>query len=167
MVDLRGSGSDAAEEPRDELLREIILDHYLNPEGREPLHRTDAEWHGRNPLCGDEVTVRLQLGGGRVEGIQVVGHGCTISMASASILASLVRGRSVTEARRVLGALRSILRGEEPPKGLEIGDLWALRGLRELPVRIKCALLPWTTFEEALEHGGVAGSLEVGGGQDG
>lgn len=135
--------------------REVILDHYLNPSGQEPVDGAQVEWWGRNPLCGDEVTVRVRLDGNRIAGLQVVGRGCSISVASGSILASELKGRTVAEAMRLLRGLKAMLRGEPLPEDLEVGDLKALRGLKDLPVRVKCALLPWTTFEEGMDRAGV------------
>ncbi len=148
LPDARGDG---------ESDREVILDHYLNPAGQEPVDGAQVEWWGRNPLCGDEVTVRVRLEGERIAGLQVVGRGCSISVASGSILASELKGRTVPEAMRLLRGLKAMLRGEDLPDDLDLGDLKALRGLKDLPVRVKCALLPWTTFEEGMERAGAAG----------
>ncbi len=135
--------------------REVILDHYLHPSGQEPVDGAQVEWWGRNPLCGDEVTVRARLDGERIGGLQVLGRGCSVSVASGSILASELKGRTIAEAFRLLRGLKALLRGEPLPGDLDLGDLKALRGLKDLPVRVKCALLPWTTFEEGMERAGV------------
>ncbi len=142
--------------PDDELFREVVLDHYLHPAGREPIDGPSVEWHGKNPLCGDEVTLRLHTEDGRIEGLQVVGHGCSISVASGSMLAERLRGRTLDEARRLLRGVKAMFRGEPLPADLDLGDLNALRGVKDLPVRVKCALLAWTTLEEALEPRGPA-----------
>ncbi len=135
--------------------REIIMDHYLHPAGQEPVEGAQVEWWGRNPLCGDEVSVRVRLDEGRISGLQVIGRGCSVSVASGSILASELKGRTLDEAFRLLRGLKAMLRGEPLPKDMDLGDLKALRGLKDLPVRVKCALLPWTTFEEGMERAGV------------
>ncbi len=135
--------------------REVILDHYLHPSGQDPVDGAQVEWWGRNPLCGDEVVVRTRLDGERIAGLQVLGRGCSVSVASGSILASELKGRTVVEAVRLLRGLKAMLRGEPLPGDLDLGDLTALRGLKDLPVRVKCALLPWTTFEEGMERAGV------------
>ncbi len=142
----------ASREPDDELYREVVLDHYLHPAGRDPLPDAQIEWSGKNPLCGDEVTLRLKVINERIEGIQVLGHGCSVSVASGSMLASQLKGRTVDEGRRLLRGLKAMLKGEPLPADLDMGDLVALEGLKNLPVRVKCALLPWTTFEEGIGH---------------
>lgn len=135
--------------------REVLLDHYLHPSGQDPVDGAQVEWWGRNPLCGDEVVVRARLEGERISGLQVLGRGCSVSVASGSILASQLKGRTLIEAFRLLRGLKALLRGEPLPGDLDLGDLTALRGLKDLPVRVKCALLPWTTFEEGMERAGV------------
>ncbi|MBM4397305.1 MAG: SUF system NifU family Fe-S cluster assembly protein [Deltaproteobacteria bacterium] len=150
----RGGGNAAArgraEEWGSDLDREVVLDHYLRPAGRDPVDDCQVEWEGRNPLCGDEVTVRVRLDGDRIAGLQVVGHGCSVSVASGSMLASELKGRTLPDAYRLLRGLKAMLRNEALPDDLDLGDLKALEGIRELPVRVKCALLPWTTFEEGM-----------------
>ena len=139
----------------DALYREVVLDHHRHPRGREPLERVDAHSHGVNPSCGDDVTVELALRGGLVTGVCVRGHGCAISTASGSILAELLdEGGTVEDARRLAAVLRALMRGEALPVGEDLGDLEALAGVRKFPVRIKCALLPWITLEQALDGGG-------------
>lgn len=141
----------------DGLMREVVMDHYLHPAGREPVDGAQVEWTGKNPLCGDEVTLRLRLDGERIAGIQVLGHGCSISVASGSMLAVRLKGRTLPEARALLAGTKAMLRGEPLPAGLDLGDVEVLQGVRDLPVRVKCALLPWTTLEESLAHGGTQG----------
>jgi nitrogen fixation NifU-like protein len=141
-----------SQEPDDDLFREVVLDHYLHPAGREPVDHPQVEWHGKNPLCGDEVTLRLRLDADRIVGLQVTGHGCSISVASGSMLASALKGRTLDEARRLLRGMKSMFKGEPLPADLDLGDLEALQGVKDLPVRVKCALLPWTTFEEGIDH---------------
>ena len=137
----------------DELYKEIILEHYRHPYGRVPLERVDYHAEGMNPLCGDEVNLSLQLKDGRVEKVHIEGHGCSISVASGSMLASLLEGKSVNEAKELSELLKSIMHDKVSDNDLEkidIGDLESLAGVKKFPVRIKCALLPWMTFEEAL-----------------
>ncbi len=138
--------------PDDDLFREVVMDHYLHPAGREPVEGAQVEWFGRNPLCGDEVTVRLRLKDDRIDGLQVTGHGCSVSVASGSMLASELKGRTMDEANRLLRGLRAMFKSEPLPPDLDLGDMKALEGIRDLPVRVKCALLPWTTFEEGVRN---------------
>ncbi len=136
----------------DALYREVILDHHRRPHAAEPLPDPDTEAAGKNPSCGDEVTLQLKWDGDRIADVAVVTDGCAISRASGSILADLVRGRTREEARRLAEAFRAVMhddRGELPDE-LDPGDLEVLTGVRRFPVRVKCALLPWITLLEAL-----------------
>lgn len=134
----------------DELYRDLILDHYRSPRGAKPLARADVTEEGYNPLCGDEVTLELELADGTIRDVSVRGRGCSISVASGSLLAEQLRGRPVEEARRLFAAFKAMLQGDAEPDEDALGDLAALGGVRKFPVRIKCALLPWTTLEQAL-----------------
>ena len=151
----------------DNLYREVVLDHYRNPRGKGTLPTPPAEKaEGYNPYCGDEVTVYLEEQDGTVR-LAWEGVGCSISQASASMMARGVTGKSPDEARQLLLRFREMLdlHGEkltdEPvesaggldrSKQAELGDLMALEGVVKLPVRLKCALLPWTTMAEALDR---------------
>lgn len=137
----------------DGLMREVVMDHYMAPAGRDPIEGAQVEWSGKNPLCGDEVTLRMRLEDDRIAGLQVLGRGCSISVASGSMLAVRLKGRTLDEARALLAATKAMLRGEPLPAGLDLGDVEVLKGIKDLPVRVKCALLPWTTLEEGLAHG--------------
>ncbi len=134
----------------DDLYKEIILEHYRKPHGREPLEKIDYQAEGMNPLCGDEVKLCLQLQNERIVKVHLEGHGCSISVASGSMLAQMLEGKTITEAQEITKHLKNIMHGRTNGKTIDIGDLEALEGVKKFPVRIKCALLPWTTFEEAL-----------------
>jgi nitrogen fixation NifU-like protein len=136
----------------DELYREVILDHHRSPRKAEPLAAADAEAAGKNPSCGDEVTLQLAFDGEKISGISVQSHGCAIATASGSILGELVAGRTLVEAGRLARAFKQVMRDEdgELPDDLDPGDLEVLTGVRKFPVRVKCALLPWITLMEAL-----------------
>jgi len=136
------------------LYRDVVMDHYRTPRGRAEVASPDVSHDGANPLCGDEVTVALKFEGDRIGKLQVKGRGCSISMASGSMMAELLQGRTVEEAKKTANAFRGLMHGDPWPAGVEQGDLDALEGVRKFPVRVKCAMLPWTTLEEALEaHG--------------
>lgn len=151
----------------DNLYREVVLDHYRNPRGKGTLPTPPAEKaEGYNPYCGDEVTVYLEEHDGTVR-LAWEGVGCSISQASASMMARGVAGKSPEEARHLLMRFREMLdlHGEklaetdteaavalDRAKQAELGDLMALEGVVKLPVRLKCALLPWTTLTEALDR---------------
>jgi nitrogen fixation NifU-like protein len=143
-------------EALDELYRDIIMDHYRYPRGRKKLPEADIRSNGENPVCGDEIEVALKINDNRIEDIGVECVGCAISVASGSMLADIIKGKTIAEVKVISAAVKAILKGEPPPTEIELGDLEALSGVRNFPVRIKCALLAWTTLIDAIE------SLEVG-----
>lgn len=141
-----------------DLYQELILEHYKRPVGaglREPF---EAESHHVNPTCGDEVTLRVHLAGSgddtAVEDVSYDAMGCSISVASASMLAELVTGGSVAHARDTFESMRTMLtsKGEDPGDEDVIGDGVALAGVAKYPARVKCALLPWMAFTDALHQ---------------
>lgn len=133
-----------------DLYKEIILEHYRSPYGRIPVEKTDYFAEGVNPLCGDEVKLSLELNGKNIKRVHIDGHGCSISVASGSMLAQILEGRTIEEAKEVSRYLKNIMHDKVNGKEKDIGDLEALFGVKKFPVRIKCALLAWTTLEEAL-----------------
>ena len=137
--------------PLDEIYRDVVLDHYRSPRGRKQLEAPDACAEGKNPLCGDEVEIELIWDGDTIRDVAVRGHGCSISVASGSMLAELLPGKTRQEAEELMAAFKSMMHGESLPDGVDIGDLDALEGVSKFPVRIKCALLAWTTLRDALE----------------
>ena len=136
----------------DALYRDLILDHYRAPHGRQPLAREDVVTEGMNPICGDEVDVALQEDGGRLTGVRVASRGCAISVSSGSMLHDIVAGLTPDEARRRIAAVKATFQGAEVPSDVDLGDFDALEGVKQFPVRIKCALLPWTTLDQALRE---------------
>lgn len=135
----------------DDLYREVILEHHRHPHGGTPLAHADAEAAGKNPSCGDEVSLALTCDGDRITDVSVATDGCAIATASGSILADLVVGRTVGEARELAAAFRASMHDDrEIPDSLDPGDLEALTGVRRFPLRVKCALLPWITLLEAV-----------------
>jgi nitrogen fixation protein NifU and related proteins len=136
----------------DTLYQEIILDHYKRPKGRGLREPYDAESHQVNPTCGDEVTVRVRLAGSRIDDLSYTGMGCSISQAAASVLYEQVCGRGVSEALAVTDAFSEVMtgRGEVEPDENVLGDGVAFAGVAKYPARVKCALLPWMAFKDAL-----------------
>lgn len=133
----------------DDLYREIILDHYRNPRRKRSVEPADMTVEASNPLCGDEVTLTLKVRDGAVEDVGFVGRGCSISQASASMMCEEVAGRS-REAAAALGhRFKEMLMAGATPE--DLGDLEALQGVRQYPVRIKCAVLPWNALLRGLE----------------
>jgi len=133
-----------------ELYQEIIRDHYKNPRNKKPLSHLKAF---ENPSCGDSVTVEIDADGEHVRTVYFDGSGCSISMCSASMMSDLLTGKTVAEAKRLVGEFLSVLRGEESAEILDDwGDIAALKGVIDLPVRVKCATLAWHAVEQALEN---------------
>lgn len=135
-----------------ELYRETILDHYQSPRGRSTLEHPTARAEGKNPLCGDEITLAIACANGVVENVAWDGVGCSISMASASMLAQELKGKSLESAQKIISAFFTMMQSKSTPDADLLGDLEVLEGVRKFPVRIKCALLPWTTLQEALKQ---------------
>ncbi len=153
----------------EDLYREIILDHYRSPRNRgelavPPAHKTD----GFNPLCGDEVSVFLDVDEAThtVRDIKISGQGCSISQASTSMMSAAVKGQPVAEARRLIRAFKALMSIHESKlegdgdgsdlaadlEGVSLGDLEALQGVVKFPVRIKCATLAWNTLQQGLDE---------------
>ena len=135
----------------DTLYREVVLDHYRSPRGRDEIAAPDVQHDGFNPVCGDEVHLALEMDDGRVRQVEIKSRGCAISVASGSMLAEILPGMTGEEIERMAEVFRRLIHGEEPPAGMDLGDLEALKGVAKFPVRVKCALLPWMTLKEALK----------------
>jgi len=138
----------------DELYQEIILDHHRNPRHRDGCVGCTLSVHQDNPLCGDEITLGLEIEDGVIVRAGYEGQGCSISTASASMMAESVKGQPVARARALFEMMRRMMHGESPDE--DLGDLMALGGVARFPVRVKCALLPWTALNEALDKEGDA-----------
>ena len=147
----------------EDLYREIILDHYRTPRNRGELPTPPAVVaQGHNPLCGDEITVYLQLDGDTVSDVKVGGQGCSISQSSASMMSQAIKGRSVDEVRALVRRFKGMMSIEDadgngdgdgaPATDVSLGDLEALQGVVKFPVRIKCATLAWNTLLDALDR---------------
>ena len=138
-----------AEASVEELYREVILEHYRNPRNRGQLEGPDVRTVDlQNPTCGDEVHLSLRVQGGTVQDIRFTGRGCSISMASASLMTEAVRGRTVEEALLLSRDVKAMLQGRAPAE--DLGDLEALSGVSRFPVRVKCATLAWNALLRAL-----------------
>ena len=137
----------------EELYKEVILDHYKNPRNKRALPGQSLSCSKNNPLCGDEITVHAHLDDGRVAEVTFEGQGCSISMASASMMTEAVTGKTVDQAAGLVTDFRSMMAGELQPEEDAFGDLVALKGVVKYPVRIKCAVLAWDVLQEALAGG--------------
>jgi len=142
----------------EELYKEVILDHYKNPRNKRDLPGAELSCRKNNPLCGDEITIHARVGDGKVAEVTFEGSGCSISQASASMLTESVSGMTVEEAEERAAEFRGMMEGKVEPDEDALGDLVALKGVVKYPVRIKCAVLAWDVFQEALAGSGTAGA---------
>lgn len=136
----------------DALYREVILDHHRSPRNYGKLEDATAHLEGYNPLCGDRVEIAVKVSGQKLEECRFSGEGCSICMSSASMMTEEVIGKSIEKVIETIEGFRALMKGEECPLAVE-GDLESLVGVRNFPVRIKCALLPWTTLNDCLRQG--------------
>jgi nitrogen fixation NifU-like protein len=140
----------------EDLYREIILDHYRSPRNRGELPPPANKAEGHNPLCGDEITVFVQVDGDVVSDVKVSGQGCSISQSSASMMSQAIKGKSLDEVHALVHRFKVMMSIEEDADdaaqpAVKLGDLEALQGVVKFPVRIKCATLAWNTLVEALD----------------
>ena len=135
-----------------DLYSEILLDHYRLPRNKGRIEHPTLTVEGQNPLCGDELALDLEFDGDRLRNVTFSGKGCAISLASASMLTELLKGKTLPEIEEWIARFREFIRTGHAPNGADMGDLSALAGVSQLPVRVKCATLPWTTLEEGLKR---------------
>lgn len=134
-----------------ELYQEVILDHNRNPRNRGRIAEPTNEAEGYNPLCGDQIDLTATVEGGRVTDLKFEGHGCAISTASASMMTEAIVGKTLEEAEAIFREFQEMVTETgEPGDHSALGDLEVLAGVREHPVRIKCATLAWHTLHSAL-----------------
>jgi nitrogen fixation protein NifU and related proteins len=140
----------------DDLYMEIILDHYRAPRNRAPeLEPHDVHVHHSNPLCGDELDLRLRVDATdaehpKIDALVYDGDGCSISMASASVMTEAVAGRDLADADDLAEAFRLMLHGEGVKREDDLLDGVAFQGVAKFPVRVKCALLGWMALKDAI-----------------
>jgi len=137
-----------------DLYQEVILDHGRRPRNRRTMETASVAAHGDNPMCGDRVTVFLRLDGdGQIADISFEGRGCAISMASASLMTELLKGRTRAEAEALFRGFRAMCTGAEAPEAPPedaLERLAVLSGVKDFPSRVKCATLAWHTMDAAL-----------------
>ncbi|GIJ47435.1 iron-sulfur cluster assembly scaffold protein NifU [Virgisporangium aliadipatigenens] len=146
----------------DQLYQEIILDHYKHPHGRGLREPFDAEAHHVNPTCGDEITLRVKVADGTVDDVSYTGMGCSISQAAASVLYELVKEQKVARSLEITDAFTEVMtsRGDVEPDEDVLGDGIAFAGVAKYPARVKCALLAWMAFKDALARAGEPEKVE-------
>lgn len=140
------------EELRD-LYQEVIFDHNRNPRNFRIIDPSDRKVEGFNPLCGDRLTLYLQMDGDIIADVSFQGSGCAISTASVSLLTEIVKGKTIDEAEILFKQFHEMTTGKEEQIDLEaMGKLAVLAGVREYPARVKCATLAWHTLDAALKN---------------
>jgi nitrogen fixation NifU-like protein len=137
-----------------ELYQELILDHNRKPRNRRAMADATAHADGVNPLCGDKVQVFVRLDGDRIADVSFDGQGCAISTASASLMTTELKGKTLAEAREIFERFHTMVTGEPgtPVDEGSLGKLVALQGVCEFPVRVKCATLAWHTLKAAIDR---------------
>ena len=136
-----------------DLYRDVIVDHNRNPRNFGKLEPADAHADGHNPLCGDRLTLYVNLDGERIREAKFEGAGCAISVASASLLTEAVKGKTTAEVHRLFEDVHAVLTQHDADVDpAKLGKLAALSGVREFPARLKCASLCWHTLNAALSR---------------
>lgn len=134
-----------------EIYKQVIMSHFARPRNKGLVNDPDMMVHLDNPTCGDTIDVQLKVQDGRVQSVHWAGRGCSISMASASMMSEAVKGKTVAEARAILARFKAMMRGEEGSYK-DLGELQSLSGVAKYPVRIKCATLAWNAVEMGLDQ---------------
>lgn len=134
-----------------DLYQEVIVDHSKRPRNYGKPAAVHRHADGDNPLCGDTVTVYLTVEGGKVTDVRFEGRGCAISMASASLMTEAVQGKTVAEVRALFEHFHRLVTGKDEFPDDTLDKLAVFEGVRDYPVRVKCATLPWHTLVAALE----------------
>lgn len=139
----------------DELYQQVILEHNRKPRNFRKPEACSHEAEGYNPLCGDHLTVYVQVNAqGVIEDVSFLGDGCAISKASASMMTATLKGRTVDEAQTLFGEFRRLVTREIDPDqdAHHLGKLTVFSGVWKYPSRVKCAILPWHTLKGALDR---------------
>lgn len=149
-----------------DLYQDIILDHGRHPRNFRKIEHPSHFAQGHNPLCGDKVTVYLQLEGDRVADVSFEGRGCAISTASASLMTEILKGKTLAEADALFKTFHAKVTGGDPPAtpaGLEedAERLEPLTGVKAYPARVKCATLAWHAFEAAIKSGALGATVKT------
>jgi nitrogen fixation NifU-like protein len=143
-----------------ELYQEVIMDHNRNPRNHHDMPNASCQACGYNPLCGDQLTVYVHIAGGIVDDLSFVGCGCAISQASASLMSEALKGKTVAEAESIYQHFHLMLTDDVDNPLPDLGKLTVLAGVREFPMRVKCATLAWHTLDAALKKDNTLVSTE-------
>jgi len=135
-----------------ELYQEVILDHNKNPRNFRKIEEPDGFAHGNNPLCGDQIDIYIKIRDGIIEDVSFEGNGCAICTSSASMMTTALKGKSEADAEALFNSFHHALTEDaEHPEDVPLGKLAVLKGVKDYPVRVKCATLAWHTFDAALK----------------
>ncbi len=140
----------------DELYKDVVLDHSRRPRNFGQIADADCSVHGDNPSCGDEITLQVKFGeGDTISDVGFTGSGCSLCMASASLMTLKIKRRSKAEAQALWDSFHELLTANPAPEEPDekLGDLMVLQGVRKFPMRVKCATLPWQALRQALAQG--------------
>lgn len=149
-----------------ELYQEIILDHGRHPRNFKALDGHSHSAHGHNPLCGDTITVYLNIEDDKIKAVSFEGHGCAISTASASLMSEILTGKTLDEAQKLFKSFHmDVTGGDKDPLPADLEDdgdrLAPLTGVKNYPARVKCATLAWHTFDAAVKGGAEAAPVKT------
>jgi nitrogen fixation protein NifU and related proteins len=137
----------------EELYQSVILDHNRRPRNHGELEGASSRAEGRNPVCGDEVTVWVRMDGDVIADVRFKGIGCAISRASASMMTTAVKGKTRSEAATLFEQFHGLVTGNRGTEAGQLGSLEAFSGVSRFPVRVKCASLSWHALRSALREG--------------
>jgi nitrogen fixation protein NifU and related proteins len=136
----------------DQLYRQVIMDHYKTPRNKGTLENDNINIEMNNPTCGDRIQLTLQVEDGIVKDAKFDGEGCSISMASASMMTQAVKGQEVDTALKLSKIFSDMMLGKEYDDSIDLGDIEALQGVSQFPARIKCATLAWKAMEKGVQN---------------
>lgn len=134
----------------DSLYRSVIMDHYKKPRNKGVLQDGNMTIDMNNPTCGDRIRLTMKENNGIIEDVKFEGEGCSISMASASMMTQLIKGKDVETALKLSQIFSLMVQGKEYDHDLDLGDIEALHGVSKFPARIKCATLAWKAMEKGV-----------------
>ena len=134
-----------------DLYQQVILDHNKQPKNFRAIEGDHRHADGHNPLCGDKLRVYVVVREGLIEDVSFLGEGCAISKASASLMTQALKGKTLDEAKSIFDAFRQMVTTDGTP-ATDLGKLTVFEGVREFPVRVKCATLCWHTLQAALDN---------------
>lgn len=139
----------------DSVYSQLLIEYSHDTENRRPIADATVHERGHNPSCGDELELHLKIKDNRIEDAAFTGSGCTISMASGAMMVELVKGNTVEQALEKVEAFLAMIKGEQAAEELEdlLGDASLLSSVKEIPARVKCAVLAWHTLKQALKKG--------------